>query len=436
MVQIKGREKLVSYGSEPEKRRAILETYEIVLDSLLPDALLKGKVKYDGKGILVQGKRFELQGKIYVIGAGKAVGKMAEAIEKLLPIEKGVVSIPKGTKSGYGCRKIELVEAGHPYPDAGSVNAAKKMIELSAEVTKDDMVISLISGGGSALMALPEEGITLEEKIGAVKKLMNAGADIFELNSVRKSISAVKGGKLAMHFKRSQLINIVLSDVLGNPLPVIASGPTILDRFTYSEAKDALEKYGLWDGDDAICKAIEKGILVGRLPLNYSKEQPKITSFVIGDNALAVRLAADELSKRGYGVKQYFEISGFAKDAGKKFAKLLGKGESFVAGGETTVAVKSDGIGGRNLEFVLSAASHLIKGTIASLGTDGVDGVSEAAGAIADAGTKEKAKIAGLSIPEYLNLNDSFTFFKNLKDGAIITGPTGTNVCDLMIGLA
>lgn len=436
MIQIRGRETLVKYGSEPAKRQAVLEALEQTLNSMLPDNLLKGKIKYDGKGIVIQGKRFELEGKIYVIGAGKAVGKMAQTIEQLLPIERGVVSIPKGTAKNYKCDKIELNEATHPFPNEGSVLAAKKMIDLSTEVSRQDLVISLISGGGSSLLALPEEGIALYEKIDVVKRLMNAGADIYELNAVRKSISAIKGGKLAMHFKHTRIINIFLSDVLGNPLPVIASGPTVLDRFSYSDAKDALEKYGLWDSDGNICKVIEKGILVGKLPLNMEKTRPQISNFIIGDNQLAVRLAANYLKSRGYAVKQYPEITGHAREMGKKFALLLNKGESFVAGGETTVAVKGDGIGGRNQEFVLSAAAHLKKGVIASIGTDGVDGVSEAAGAIADFGTREKAKIARLSIPEYINLNDSYTFFKNLKDGSIITGQTGTNVCDLIIGLA
>ncbi|MFH1750374.1 MAG: DUF4147 domain-containing protein [Candidatus Micrarchaeota archaeon] len=436
MLRIKNMEMLVKYGSEPHKRKAILEVLEETLNSLLPERLLRGKISFDGKNISIEGKPFHLEGKLFVIGTGKAAGKMAQTVEQILPVERGVVSIPRGTARNCKCEKIELVEASHPFPDEGSVLAAKKIIELSAQVGEKDLVVCLISGGGSSLLALPEEGISLDDKIDVTKRLMAGGADIIELNSVRKCLSAIKGGKLAMHFKHSSLINIFISDVVGNPLPVIASGPTVLDRYTYSEAKDVLKKYQMWEPDEDYCRIIEKGIMVAKLPLNKEKIKPRISNFVIGDTNLGVQIAGNLIKSRGFEIRNHFEIRGDARDVGKKFASLLNKGESFVAGGETTVSVDGDGIGGRNQELALSAAMHMNKGALASMGTDGIDGVSDAAGAIVDHGTKEKAKIAGLSMAEYLNLNDSYTFFKNLKDGSIITGPTGTNVCDLIIGLA
>lgn len=436
MVEIIGKELLASQGVSPNSRKLILDCAEYTLNSLLPEVLLQNKISFEKNTLQVMNRRFKVLGKIYVIGTGKAAGKMAQTIEKLLPVEKGIVSLPRGTAGSYNCKKIELIEASHPFPDEGSVLAAKKMIALSTQVTEKDIVVCLISGGGSSLLCLPEEGITLDEKISIVKKVMKAGADITELNNVRKALSAIKGGKLAVHFKKAKIINIILSDVLGNPLETIASGPTIPSEYTYYEAKEVLEKYGFWDQETSYCKIIERGIMVGKLPLNFKKIKALTSNFILGDNSLAVKLASDFLKSKGIATKTYQNISGDAKTMGKKFAQLLNSGESFVAGGETTVHVCGGGLGGRNQEFALSASSYLRKGTLLSVGTDGVDGVSPAAGAIVDSQTRTLAIQKKLSINEYLNNNDSFTFFQKLGNCTIMTGPSGTNVCDLIIGIA
>ncbi|MEK6843201.1 MAG: DUF4147 domain-containing protein [Candidatus Micrarchaeota archaeon] len=428
MVAIIEKESLALDGENPQNRHLMLDACEFAMNSVLPDALLLNKIRFEKNTLQVMNRRFKVLGKIFVIGTGKASGNMAQTIEKILPIEKGVVSVPKGSAKSYSCKKIELIDASHPFPDEGSVLAAKKMIALSSEVTEKDIVICLISGGGSSLLSLPEEGLTLDEKISIVKKVMKAGADITELNNVRKSLSAIKGGKLAMHFKKAKIINLVLSDVLGNPLETIASGPTVPGEYTYFDAKEVLEKYGFWDLETPYCKIIERGIMVGKLPLNFKKTRSIISNFILGDNSLAVKFAADFLKSRGIFVKTYQNISGDAKTMGKKFAYLLNKGESFVAGGETTVHVRGDGLGGRNQEFALSAAMHIRKGTLLSVGTDGVDGVSQAAGAIVDPQTKTLAIGKKLSINEYLNNNDSYSFFQKIRNCSIITGPTGTNV--------
>ncbi|MFH0971784.1 MAG: DUF4147 domain-containing protein [Candidatus Micrarchaeota archaeon] len=435
MILIKQKEALIRNGASPAHRKLMLDCLEHTANSLLPDVLLKGKLSFVGKTLIVEKEKFEIGGKIFVIGAGKAGGTMAETIEKIIPVEKGIVSLPRGTINGFSCKKIELIEAGHPYPDEGSMRAAKEMISLSKEVREEDLLICLISGGGSSLLALPDEGISMEEKSAIVKAVMNAGANIEELNSVRKSLSAIKGGKLAMHFKKAKIVNIILSDVLENSISTVASGPTVLDRYAYAHAKDILKKYGFWDQEKNYCKVIERGIMVGRLPLTLEKSQPEIDDFVIGDNALAVKIASSYLERNGYAVEKYFNVTGTARDRGREFALILNRGKCFVAGGETTVKVKANGIGGRNQEFAMGAAQFLKKGTLVSMGTDGIDGISNAAGAIVDNETKEKAKRKGLSIPEYLEYNDSNHFFEEIGDGLIVTGPSGTNVCDLMIGL-
>ncbi len=436
MVQIQRKAELIRAGVAPLHRDLILNAIEYTINAMCPDVLLKNKIKFDGSSVQVENVKFPLKGKIYVIGTGKASGKMAETLESVLPIEKGYVSVPEGTAKNYSCKKIQLIEAGHPFPNEGSLLAANKMVALSSEVTKNDIVFSVISGGGSSLLSMPEEGLILKDKIQIEKRVMKSGADIGELNAVRKSLSQVKGGKLAMHFKHARLINLILSDVLGNPLSVIASGPTILDRYTYAEAKTVLEKYDLWDPQQSYCREIERNIMRGVLPLNMEKVQPQISTFIIGDNDLAVKTVVEYLESKNVKIAEYRKITGSAKDVGKKFAILLNKGVSFVAGAETTVRVNSNGVGGRNLEVALDAAMHLGKGTLASVGTDGKDGISSAAGAIVDYETKLKAKKAGLNMAQYLNYNDSYTFFDKLGDGLVITGPTGTNVCDIIIGIA
>ncbi len=435
MAHIRSKEQLIRMGASPAHRSLILDAIEHTINGLLPEALLKGKLAF-GNGVLaIQKERFLVNGRIFVIGAGKASGKMAETVEGIVPVHKGIVSIPWGTGKNCRCSKIKLIEAGHPYPDEGSVKAADEIIALASEVKEGDLLLCLISGGGSSLLAKPEEGITMDEKAAIVKAVMKAGADIGELNSLRKSLSAVKGGKLAMKFRKAKIVNILLSDVLKNSISTVASGPTVLDRYAYARAKEVLTKYGFWDPESNPCKIVERGIMVGKLPLTLEKDKPDVSSFVIGDNNLAVDVAADYLIRSGLDVRRYYEITGDAAMRGREFAELLNSGVSFVAGGETTVKVKGGGIGGRNQELALAAAQSLRRGTLASAGTDGIDGISKANGAIVDSGTKDLAVKAKLSIEECLQSNDSNRFFSKIGDGLIITGPTGTNVCDLMIGL-
>ncbi|MCX6777398.1 MAG: glycerate kinase [Candidatus Micrarchaeota archaeon] len=428
---IKNRDALLKCCT-PE-RADLLAAIEHVLDAVDPREIVRNSVSLSGKKLSVRGRSFDLSNfsRIVVIGAGKASGAMAEEIEKILPVDEGVVNVLEGTEKNFKTRKIRLLPAGHPSPNKWSMEGAKKILGLAQDADEDDLIVCLLSGGGSSLMALPH--VSLEEQARVSKALMLAGADIGELNAVRKHISKVKGGRLAQAMYPATCISLIISDVVGNPLDVISSGPTAPDTTTFADAKKILEKYGLWDADCETCRFISSG-LRAEVPETPKKGSPvfeKITNIIIGDNSLAVKTVQCYLEGKGYKIKKIENVVGEAREVGVRFARELTHGTSFVAGGETCVTVKGKGIGGRNQELALSLAIAIggKQGIeFASIGTDGIDGSSKAAGAIVD------GKTANDESPAYLNNNDSNSFFKKFG-GEIITGPTGTNVNDLMIGL-
>jgi glycerate 2-kinase len=311
------------------------------------------------------------------------------------------------------------------------------------------LVIFLISGGGSALMPMPQKGITLEEMQNVTMNLLKSGAYIDEINIVRKHISQIKGGRMVLHAHPATLLCFVLSDVVGDSLTSIASGPTVPDPTTYNDAINVLKRYSIWQSaSDSVKRCLIDGV-DGKIPESLKPGDPKlekVQNLILGSNRIALRDALEKARQLGFNsmILSTF-IEGEARHIGTAIAgiarEIMASGfplESpavLLCGGETTVTVKGEGLGGRNQELALSAAFRLrgLEGVvIASVGTDGIDGPTDAAGAIVDGSTWNRSRDKGLKLELSLNDNDSYTFFNQLGD-LIITGPTGTNVNDIMI---
>ena len=389
--------------------------------------------------------------KLYVVSFGKAAPSMARALVDGVgnALTKGIVI----TKYAHvGSQKfadtLTVYEAGHPIPDENGVRATGEILKLLKQADDETLIVFLISGGGSALLCCPYDGISLAEKQAVTDLLLKAGADIKELNTVRKHISAVKGGRLAEIAYSAKMVSLILSDVIGDPLDVIASGPTSPDQSTYADAMKVIQKYGLTVRmPESVINILTKGAK-GHIPETPKKGAPVfsgIENIIIGSNAIAVEAAKKAAERSGYKTTVIFtELSGEASQVAKDLAKaaldqkkVLPKGEKtcLIAGGETTVTVKGNGKGGRNTELAL-AFGLAIQGqrgiTFLSAGTDGTDGPTDAAGAIVTGQMFSDAVKQGLDPQDYLTRNDSYTFFKTIK-GLVITGPTGTNVMDIQL---
>jgi hydroxypyruvate reductase len=382
---------------------------------------------------------------IFVIGAGKASAQMGRAIERLLGtrISGGLISV----KDGHGAklRRIEIHECGHPVPDARGVAGARRISRIASQADPDDLVICLISGGASALLPLPAPPITLAEKQKTTRLLLHCGASIHEINCVRKHISRIKGGQLARLAYPATLLTLILSDVIGDDLDVIGSGPTVPDRSTFAEARSIFEKYRIWNKlpssvRDRLSSAVEE------TPKPGDKIFENTNNIIVGSNALAVNAAALEARRLGFHtlVLSTF-IEGEAREVARVHAAIakeiratgrpLKTPACVISGGETTVTIRSHGLGGRNQEFALAAAldiAGLRDVAILSAGTDGTDGPTDAAGAIAYGTTLARAEKLGLDAAPFLANNDSYRFFETTGD-LIKTGPTGTNVADVQL---
>jgi glycerate-2-kinase len=396
-------------------------------------------------------------GKIYVVGAGKASGAMAQALEEILSpdrITKGLVNILKDTKDNFNLKKIELNEADHPIPDDGGVKGAKEIRQIAGGAKQGDLVICLISGGGSAMMPLPPEQIPLDDKSWLTKRILNVGADIKEINVVRKHISKIKGGQLA-EASPAKVVSLILSDVVGDDVSSIASGPTASDTSTYLDAKRILEKYGLWSDPEfptSIMNYIKQQIKQQIQVAAQNHDRGELHNLIIGSNLtslLAMRKKANEEMKNAFVMILTSYLEGEAKEIGRLFggiARAIHEGtieipsRPFVllAGGETTVTVTGNGEGGRNQELVLSASrsfsSEMSGIVIAAMASDGREAFTDAAGAIVDGTTVQRAKAMGLDTGSYLLNNDSYSFFKKLDD-LLVTDPfpSGTNVNDFIV---
>ncbi len=382
---------------------------------------------------------------VYVIGAGKAAVPMAQAIERLLGkrIRGGLLNVKYGHTGRL--RRIDLNECGHPIPDRNGVLGAQRITGIASQAGRDDLLLCLISGGASALLPLPAPPVTLEEKQETTRLLLRCGANIHELNCVRKHISAVKGGQLAQLAYPASVLTLILSDVIGDDLDVIGSGPTVPDRSTFAEAREILSKYGI----AAQVPAAVRERLSGSAPETPKPGDPvfdRVQNQVVGSNRLAVDAAVKQARALGYHtlVLSTF-IEGETRDIARMHAAIakeiraagrpLKPPACVISGGETTVTIRGHGMGGRNQEFALAAALDIAgmqDVAVLSVCTDGTDGPTDAAGAIADGATIGRAETMGLSAVGYLAANDSYHFFERLG-GLIKTGPTGTNVADVRI---
>ena len=453
MVQIKNREQIIQNGQTPKVQRArsiALKSLECALNIVDPKQLVQAKVKVENSCLKVENWSLDLAGvkHVYVVGGGKAGAAMALATEEILGslITESVVNVPYGAKKET--RVIELIEASHPIPDQAGVEGTRKMVAIAEKADAHDLVICLISGGGSSLMPLPRDGITLDDKQVVTGVMLKSGADIAEISAVRKHLSAFKGGWLAKKAYPATVVSLILSDVVGDKLDSIASGPTVPDSSTFAEAVRILE-VRLWESSPfSVRKALSDGAagLLEETPKPGDPVFANVHNFIVGNNRTASQAAAECLKSEGLKTVHFDEpLEGEARQIGKALASFAGKvsGSDFslprpigvVAGGETTVTVVGQGLGGRNQELALAAARYLGGAetcVIASLSTDGVDGPTEAAGAVVDAYSLERASKLGLDAEKALAENDSNNFFAKLGD-LIITGPTGTNVNDISV---
>ncbi len=379
-------------------------------------------------------------GPVVVVGAGKAVAGMAAAVD-VVPA-RGIVIAPHGT-SGAGLGPIALRTAAHPVPDAAGVAATVDLLQAVAAAAADALVLVLLSGGASALLVAPVAGITLGEKREVTRTLVAAGAEIHGLNAVRKHLSAVKGGGLARAAAHAAAVwTLVLSDVVGDDLATIASGPTEADPTTYADALAVIERHAI-SMPPSIRRHLERGA-AGGIAETAKPGDPataRVRSVVVGTNTDAVRAAGAEAMRRAYRVREWpAALVGDAAAAGRTLGREIAgatSAEALVAGGETTVRALPGGMGGRSQHLALAAALELAgsSAVLLAAGTDGVDGPTDAAGACVDGGTIEFARRHGLDPEAALAATDSHRLLTATGD-VLRTGPTGTNVADVVVALA
>lgn len=401
------------------------------------------------------------RGKLTVIGAGKAGAPMAQAVEAIVKPDDylGAVNVKYGHLARHhagvisnsardGVRAptkfILLYEAGHPLPDENTLRFTHSLLSLLEEQTENDLVLCLFSGGGSALMEYLVNGITLADLRVFTNELLRCGATIYEINTLRKHISQVKGGQIARLAQPARVVSLVLSDVLGSPLDVIASGPTAPDSSTFADCIAIVEKYHLRETfPPSIVAHYERGAR-GEIVETPKADDPlfaRVTNVIIADNKIACDAAEREAQQRGYAVQVVSTtLQGEARELGHDIAARIKHAPTrtcVLGGGEPTVTIRGSGKGGRAQELTLAAAIE-IEGdaelVVMSAGTDGTDGPTDAAGALADNTTVVRARALGMDAHTFLENNDAYHFFAALND-LIITGPTNTNVNDLMIAL-
>ena len=406
------------------------------------------------KGILeLDGDKYALSEfeNIYVIGMGKAAAPMARAVEDILGdrLTAGIINVKYGHT--VKLRTVKINEASHPVPDEAGLEGAREIAGLLRKTGERDLVLFLISGGGSALLPLPAEGLSLGDKQNLTNTLLDCGATIHEINVLRKHVSQVKGGRLAKLASPSTVISLILSDVIGDELDSIASGPTVPDTSTFGDCREIIDKYGLGSKlPGPIVSYIERGSR-GETEETPKPDDPafeRTRNSIVASNLAAALAAKEKASELGYrclllSTSIRGETAGAAGLHTAIVREIISSGNPvkrpacILSGGETTVAVKGKGSGGRNQEFALSAAidiEGLENVLVLSGGTDGTDGPTDAAGALADGTTIGRARKLGLNAGRYLSDNDSYNFFKPLGD-LLITGPTNTNVMDLRVVL-
>lgn len=410
-----------------EKRKQCLEILESGLNAADPENIIPKFITPEM--IKLDSKKIELKeySNIYTVAFGKAADTMTKAINKIIPIKSGIIVIPKGSKSKIKSKKFQIFNSGHPKPDQTSVKAAKEVLKFVENRKSNEFVIFLVSGGGSSLMAIPDN-ITLDDKIHVTNLLLKSGATIQEFNCIRKHLSKIKGGRLIENMKCDG-IGLVMSDVEGDDLSAIASGTTYMDNTTFEDVEKIIQKYNLKRKIPLeVLSRIEQGI---KREIPETPKKIKISNYIIANNSDCLKAMKEKASELGYRPK-VIQVFGDIKEAVKKIIDEIPEeaNECLIFGGETTVKVLGKGMGGRNHEMVL----RIVKNTqdkkkivIASMGTDGIDGNTFFAGAIS-----ENLKIDDNSIKEFLRDSDSGRFFQKKKCN-IKTGFTHSNLMDIGI---
>ena len=441
----------------PSGREPLLRYFRAAVAAVEPARLVSSalRVERDSLVLLAPGKRAmaslkELR-RIHLVGGGKAGRAMGEAALSVLGnlVASGVLAVPRGAEGTSG--PVRFLGAGHPLPDIWSLAAAREILAILEHAGEGDLVIALVSGGGSAMISSPVPGVTAEEKAEVSRQLLAAGADIASFNAVRKHLSEVKGGLLARAAQPATVWALLLSDVPGDDPSVIASGPFSPDPTTYADAVGILLRHGLlYAVPAAVRQRLVAGVL-GKIPETPKPGDPvfeRVTCAIVGSNQVAMEAAARAAKAEG---AQTVLLPGFLRGEARECARAFcgrlreaaatlapGRTVVLVAGGETTVNVRGNGKGGRSQEFALASALELTgqEGmAVLAVGTDGIDGPTDAAGAFADGATVARASALGLSPGAHMKNNDAYPFFRALDD-LIVTGPTGTNVTDLAIGWA
>ncbi len=431
-----------------------IEILNFSINSVKPGVFIKNNVSLTNNILTIKNHKYDISkfDHIYVIGAGKASAFMAKEMEKILGgrITDGIV-ITKYSHTA-DCSKIKILEAGHPVVDENSLSATEELLLLLNKTGKYDLVIVLISGGGSSLMEALPKSISLNDLQTINESLLKCGASIEEINSVRKNLSLVKGGKLTSAIYPSNGVGLIISDIINDPIKDIASGPTVPQNINSNDAMNIIKKYNI---QNELPKTVIE-FLKSKLMETSSNEKTtspiastRITNIIIGNNKIALANAIETARESGFNTYLLSDkMQGEAKTVGKEIAaiikkiiyenKPIRKPACLLFGGETTVKLTGTGLGGRNQELVLAALLELqnVKAEFSflSCGTDGTDGPTDAAGALINNHSWKLAEQLGLNPEEFLINNDSYNFFNRIN-GLIKTGPTGTNVMDIGIAL-
>ena len=430
------------------------EIFRSCLRPVDPDGAVKRFVRVEGERLLIgteEKSKAELDlnkfERISLVGAGKATAPMARAIEELFGkiIHKGIINVKYGFTEDL--KFTEITEAGHPVPDENSVKGTVKILDFLKGAGEKDLIFSLISGGGSALLCQPAGNIILSEKQEITRMLLECGASIDEMNAVRKHLSSTKGGQMARAAFPATVVNLMLSDVVGDKMDVIASGPFVPDTSTYKDVFDIFRRYDLKDVPTEISDYISAGIQgeAPETPKEGDRIFENVFNLIVGSNILSLEAASAKAKELGYetlilssmveGETREVALvhSAIAKEI-VKTGKPIAPPACIISGGETTVTIRGDGLGGRNQEFCLAAALDIVelppRVVILSGGTDGNDGPTDAAGALVDPYTVARGKDAGMDARAFLDNNDAYHFFEKTKD-LLMTGPTNTNVMDV-----
>jgi len=437
----------------PGMRNDAVEIFHRGLQAVEPGAAIRKYCRLENNTLFVGNEIYDLSqyNKLFIIGAGKASAPMAGAMESILGkrITNGLINVKYGHVTEL--RQVKLIEAGHPIPDDNGQHGADLIKNIAKNAIKNDLLLCLISGGGSALLPLPASGLTLKEKQDTIKVLLSCGASIHEINAIRKHISMVKGGRLAQAAYPATLVSLILSDVVGDDLDVIASGPTVPDTTTFSDCIEIFDKYNIRKQlPETVVNHIKAGS-AGNVPETPKKDDSAFKNtqnVIIGSNIEAIIAAKRKAENLGYNTlilssmiegetRHVAHVHGAVAREILKTGNPLSSPACIISGGETTVTLTGKGSGGRNQEFSLAAAIDISgkeKIVVLSGGTDGTDGPTDAAGAFADTTTLTRAEALNLDPLDFLLNNDAYNFFDKLGD-LLMTGPTHTNVMDLRIVL-